>query len=453
MGNVTVELQLFRFPIWEACVLKYITKKFFFKAISSVSAECSDQDEVVRIHDLESGNSEVDMNNTKPSSYIHTHFNIMYLFCTTTYKTNQTTENEQNKSGTILGVVASKLHTVIQSKLIKCFYVNLVKDNVKWYGTQALFWLVLLLSSFQSFFDAKFAFLWFSFEGGFRQLVRFFFHIACLATSLCGAYILWRKHETFRKMIKIIKSFETRREFKTIKPWLPIGLGIMTVILAILRSVVSIEIEKLSVENITLVSSLLISEDLFIWSPQNLNITSHQLDDQFGAQVNLNAVLLAAVKIIRDFSYHIQSGMIWDLLLNVVFAMHCWMTCFMTLVNDVKDNISDENLEKQSEHLQRKRELTWEIYRELKSVFKAVNDLFDPLLILFHLTNVLRYAIFLERCVYLINSPAMIYIQIVYDIVRSEVIYVAASRVAQQVKFSFIFSFIKVLRQMFLCHY
>lgn len=108
------------------------------------------------------------------------------------------------------------------------------------------------------------------------------------------------------------------------------------------------------------------------------------------------------------------------------------MNVFIVLVKNVTENIAVAESDA-GRKLSGDRQLAWEMYRELKSVFNAVNHVFGMQQLLFHVGNVLRYAIFMERCIYLADSAAIVYIQMLYDIIRSEIIYIIAARIAKQV--------------------
>lgn len=76
----------------------------------------------------------------------------------------------------------------------------------------------------------------------------------------------------------------------------------------------------------------------------------------------------------------------------------------------------------------------WKLYRTTRIVFAAINDVFDPLLMLFHVTNVLRYAFLMERIIFPDEATAFTYIHLLYDIGKSEAIYLTATSISQQVK-------------------
>lgn len=184
------------------------------------------------------------------------------------------------------------------------------------------------------------------------------------------------------------------------------------------------------------------SEDLFLWSSKNLNLSIQKLDEEFGNDLNSTEIIFAIIRVFRDFAYFLQDGMFWDLIGCVVFTMYYWMKNFMGHVTEVVDNVLDETSE-QWRVLQQNREQVWRMYVGIRIVFEAINNVFNPLLVLYHVTNVLRYAFFMEIVIYPADENSLTYVHFLYNIVKSEMTYVVASRIAQQVRFiSILFCFI-----------
>lgn len=177
-----------------------------------------------------------------------------------------------------------------------------------------LFWLTIILSTLQSFCDAKYALLWFLFGGGVRRFVRVAFSLVSMAASLCAANILFWKRNYLTSMAHIIKLYELHWETGKAITYFPITLALTTTFLAILRSFLHAKLEDLTTEKVVLQSSFLISEDIFLWSSDNLNITSQQLKNEYGSNVNTFTIWFAAAKIVRDFVYRC--------------SLACCVTCF-----------------------------------------------------------------------------------------------------------------------------
>ncbi len=298
---------------------------------------------------------------------------------------------------------------------------------------QVIFILFTLLSAFQSFCQAKYDILWFLFEGGLNQFVKFSFNVMSLLTSAYCSYSLCREWEAVKKMNNVISSYENKLVTSTKRPAFCLVVAAITLFLSVCMSLLISDIRDFTITTAILESSYLMSEDLFLWSPQNLNLSIEKLDEEYGNDLNSIEIILAVVKIVRDFAYFLQDGMFWDLIVCVVFTLFCWMKILMGYVTEVVDNVLDRTSEEWGV-LQQKRERVWMMYREIRVVFDAVNDVFDPILILFHALNVLRYAFFMENIIYPGKINPLTYVHFLYNIVKSEITYILASRIAQQVR-------------------
>ncbi len=211
-----------------------------------------------------------------------------------------------------------------------------------------------------------------------------------------------------------------------------VALIITTTCLAFVKSLIVVQFRDFSLKAVLLEGSYIISEDLFLWLPTNLNVSIEQLDADYGTNLSSISISMGIFRIVWDFGFNLQQGMIWDIFANIILAMLSWIAVFMVFVNAVKDNLPDHRSD-EIKKLQRMRVLVWEMYRKIRDLFAAINEVFGPLLMLFHLTNVLRYAFLMERCVFPEDSNASTYIHLLYDIVKSEVIYLVATRISQQV--------------------
>ncbi len=274
--------------------------------------------------------------------------------------------------------------------------------------------------------------MWFLFEGGLNGLVKLAFHFAHLITSMYASYILCHKWDSVRKMVHIASSYEENWTTSCKMTSLPLILSVVTVTWAFLKSSVIVYTSDFSAKKSVLYASYEISEDLFIWSSTNLNITTDRLEIDYGTHVNTITIGLAATNIIVNFMYNLQEGLVWDLFGNTILTMTTWIFGFMVMVNHVKDNVQDDN-SNEKETLQRNRVLCWKMYRAIRILFEAVNDMFGRLLFLFHVTNVVRYAFFMEYVIYHEGEPAFKYIELLYNIAKSEIIYMVASRIEEQV--------------------
>ncbi len=301
-----------------------------------------------------------------------------------------------------------------------------------------VFVLLVSLSAFQPFCQAKYNMLWFLFKGGFNRFVRFSFHITCVATSVFGAFTLCHKWKSVEKMVCLMRSYENTWANLTKNASFCVPLAVFTVTVALLKSLLIVDLDDFSVEDAMLESSTQMGEDLFIWNSTSLNETINQIEEDFGTTMNGATFLLAMIKIIRDFAFHLHHGMLWDLIGSVVLTLYCWINFFMTFATDAIENVLDKNSEEWNT-LQRKRESLWKMYRAIRSVFQAVNDVFGPLLLLFHVTNVLRYAFFMEHCIYPGDISVVTYLNLLLNIIKSEIIYVIASNIAHKVNILFIF--------------
>ncbi len=275
--------------------------------------------------------------------------------------------------------------------------------------------------------------MWFLFEGGLNRFVKFAFNLTCMVTSVYGTSILCSKGNFMKKMVENITKYEQNWTAKTQKTIFSVVLVSVTAFSAALKSLLVLDVGEYSGENLILYGSLQTSEDIFIWIPYNLNITFEQLDSDFGSSVNSVTIAFAILNFIRGFAQNMQLGMMCvDLFGHVTLTIFCWMLFFMGSVSRVLENVSDEN-SVDGRILQRRRELVWNMYREIKGVFGSVNDVFAPLLVLFHATNVLRFAFFMEHCIYPEEVHLFTYTDLLYSIVKSEIIYMVAANIAEQV--------------------
>lgn len=248
-----------------------------------------------------------------------------------------------------------------------------------------------------------------------------------------GAYTFCYNWDIVKKMTHALTSYENKWEIINKKPVFCIATAMVTIILALLKAILIVDSDHVSLEEALLETSVEMSEDLFMWSSKSMNVTFIKLSETFGSDLNSLNMLLAVTKIIRDFAFHLQHGMMWDLIGIIVVTLFSWIKFFMIFVSEVVENVLDESSE-EWRILQRKREHVWMIYREIRVVFEAVNDVIGPLLLLFHATNVLRYAFFMEHLIYPGDAKTLTYVDLIYNIVKSEIIYMIASRIAQQVK-------------------
>ncbi len=292
---------------------------------------------------------------------------------------------------------------------------------------------IVVMSALHSFCDGKYWFLWFLAVGGLNQLVRFAFDLINLASCVYGAYILCHKRNDVKSMVQAMNIYETNWEGKNAKPAFSFILGTVTVALATIKALLDVDFDEMTLENIILLSSHELSEDLFLWSSGELNITTLKLQIDFGTSITSATLLMGFFKIFQNVAFALQQGMMWDIIGNALLVLFCWMTVFITTVRAVVEN-APEGEQEQAMRLQMMRVVVWKAYRQIRVVFAAVNEVFGPLLMLYHVTNVLRYAFFMEQVIYPDGANALTYIHILYDIVKSEIVYLAATNIAQQVK-------------------
>lgn len=293
--------------------------------------------------------------------------------------------------------------------------------------------IIVTLSTIQSLSDGKYCFLWFLAGGGLNQLVGFAFDLTNLVSCAYGASILFRKREDVNKMVQAMTIYEENWNGERAEPVFSFVLATLTVVLATAKVLLLMDLDEISTEGILLLSSHELSEDLFLWSSANLNTTTQELKMEFGTNLNSVTFIMGFLKILRNLASALFHGMMWDIIGNVVLVLLCWMLYFMASVHAVVENAPEENLE-EAMRLQTERVVAWKAYRQIRMVFASVNEVIGPLLMLFHVTNVLRYAFFMEQVIYPDNGNAFTYIHLLYDIVKSEIVYLTATNIAQQVK-------------------
>ncbi len=288
------------------------------------------------------------------------------------------------------------------------------------------------MSAFHSFCDGKYSLLWFLAGGGLNQLVSFAFDLINLVSCVYGAYILCRKRDEVKNMVQAMNVYEINWEGKCANPAFSFVLCTVTVALATIRAIFVVDFDEISAENIILLSSLELSEDLFMWNSVDLNNTTLQMQIEFGTNVNSVTLLMGIFKIFENAAFALLQGMMWDIIGNVLLVMFCWMMFFILSVKAVVENAPHGEQEK-AMRLQKMRVVVWKAYRQIRVVFAAVNEVIGPLLMLYHVTNVLRYAFLMEQIIYPDETNAFTYIYMLYDIVKSEIVYLTATNIAQQV--------------------
>lgn len=233
-------------------------------------------------------------------------------------------------------------------------------------------------------------------------------------------------------MFECIRHYD--QIIKTGNKWshVPAILAAGTTVLALLQTVLVVEMRELTLEKIVLFLSYQISEDIFLWTSSSLNVSSNSLKKEYGTDVNSVTVGLSAIKITQDFGFNMRQGLVWDLLLVVTLNLQIWMNLFEDSVQTVIIDVPDESSE-EGKKLDLNRVAVWNMYKDIHGVFEAVNDVFEPLVLCFHATNILRYALFMERCICSQSATLIIFIQILYDVVKSEMVYILASNMTYQV--------------------
>ncbi len=286
-------------------------------------------------------------------------------------------------------------------------------------------------SIFDAVCRAKVCFLLFLNGERFNRFVYFGFHLINLVITMHGTFSL-SQTKIIAKMIRSIEAYEELDYYEIRMPYVTIVVATTTLIMSFALPIFFYGMWDEPID-IFLDNSYGLSLDLFMWNWKNMTDVNEQLYDKFSENTAIN-VGLGLINILQDFFANMLTGMLWDLMQTVIGAFYCWRQVF--IVNDVTDvleNATDQKSE-EAQVLQAAREKVFKKWRMFKPVDKNVNQVFSPLLPLFHMRNVLMYAFLMSICFLPDESThCILYVYYAYNLVKAEITYIISSRIAEQV--------------------
>lgn len=174
------------------------------------------------------------------------------------------------------------------------------------------------------------------------------------------------------------------------------------------------------------------SEDVFLWTYQNLRNRTRELSTTYASTVTPKTVLFAVASTILNFASNMYIGTVRDLALVAAITVYFLVHCFMKDIEGTMETPQNDNEAVQADILARRQKL-WKQYRELRIVFKAVNKMFETLFTLLHVDNLLLYGYFVSMSTDEESRVAIQYILYAANLAKSELTYFLAGRVAAKV--------------------
>lgn len=291
-------------------------------------------------------------------------------------------------------------------------------------------------------------------DGGYNNFIFFASAISYFVAKLCSSITFGRESyatkttrmflciNTYEMALQATKNNTTWWNNKVIK-----GLGVVTVLFALMHALLPQGFWPPNGYSQALIQqSYELEEDILIWTsaayrelyarPQNSSVEEEidMIRNSTIAEDPLPFIrgCATAFDVCRKIASRVNFGMIIYFLLILVAVLNLLTLPFNERIVKTMGTGRD-NDEDSRKKLQDEREELWMQYRLLIDVSKSVNDIYDPLLKIMHVANLLAYANSMSQLVLEKNATGMELLLLGINLGKADLTYYMAGKIAERV--------------------
>lgn len=288
------------------------------------------------------------------------------------------------------------------------------------------------MASFNSFNRAKYEIVSFIGDRTINQFIDVgYFLTGCLIHWYFIYFFLYRQ-ESITKYLQTCKNYEeayvsgNQAENKNQLEWQPIVLGIGTVTLAILKSIMYTELNSWSLKGLILDHSYNVGDGFFFWKPDQLYDSS--LKDEYGTTFNWKTCMMGIFGLTTVICWNISVDLSKDLIIWVAFVNKNQMMAFGQKIMEslqqkkaTKKN-SEENDDK-----------CWRMYRQVLESNSVTNSTYHNMFLVNHLHSFVMSSYWLTH---LLNQKAKLRVVLFlgYNVAKGIFAFFPARKTAAEVR-------------------